>query len=112
MSGTSGGGYGAMGEGESLLMNSIETNAETEAVGTATLGRLHTQREQLRGATATATDTRRVASDANVQLRDLAFKVVKEKVFLVLVILFMLCVDGGLAYLLIKNGGSLSSSKR
>ena len=46
-------------------------------------------REQLRGATDTATDTRRVASDANVQLRDLAFKVVKEKVFLVLVILFI-----------------------
>ena len=103
--------YGSMGEGEALLDDSIGTNAQTEAMGAATLGRLQGQREQLAGAADTAADTRRVTSDARSRLREVAFKVVKEKIFLVLVILFMLGLDGGLAYLLVKNGGSFTSKR-
>ena len=103
--------YGSMGEGEALLDDSIGTNAATEAVGAATLDRLRGQQEQIRGAVDTAADTRRVTHDARGRLREVAFKVVKEKIFLGLVILFMLGVDGGLAYLLVKNGGSFTSSR-
>ena len=110
-------GYGSMSEGrpvgeaEQLLDNSMRTNENTEEMGHATLERMREQREQLSGAVATARDTQRVTSDAKGTLRDLAFKVVKEKIFLVFVILFMLGVDGGLAYLLIQNGGSFTKKR-
>jgi len=58
-----------------------------------------------------AQDTQRVTADAKGTLRDLAFKIVKEKVFLVLVIVFMLGVDGGLAYLLVQNNGKFTSKR-
>ena len=63
------------------------------------------------GGTSQAQDTQRVTADAKGTLRDLAFKIVKEKVFLVLVIVFMLGVDGGLAYLLVQNNGKFTSKR-
>lgn len=109
--------YGAMGdskpmgEAERLLDNSMQTNEATEEMGHATLDRMREQREQLASAAATAQDTQRVTADAKGTLRDLAFKIVKEKVFLVLVIVFMLGVDGGLAYLLVQNNGKFTSKR-
>ncbi|KAH8061538.1 hypothetical protein JL722_4168 [Aureococcus anophagefferens] len=65
----------------------------------------------VRGRDVQAQDTQRVTADAKGTLRDLAFKIVKEKVFLVLVIVFMLGVDGGLAYLLVQNNGKFTSKR-
>mmetsp|Transcript_26553 Transcript_26553/g.79624 ORF Transcript_26553/g.79624 Transcript_26553/m.79624 type:complete len:109 (+) Transcript_26553:233-559(+) len=102
-------GYGSMEpatETDRLLDDSLAQSAKTEELGAATLDRMRAQREGLESAAGRAGDTRRVTAEAKGTIRDIALNVLKEKVVLAFIILFLIGVDGGLAYLLVQNGGS------
>ncbi|KAJ1450577.1 hypothetical protein M885DRAFT_621534 [Pelagophyceae sp. CCMP2097] len=100
--------YGSMESAEStaLLQDSIDVNDESCEIGEAALGRMQEQRGQLLKATHTADDTRRITRDARGTMREMAWRIITEKAVLISCIVMLLGIDGGLAYLLIKNGGS------
>mmetsp|Transcript_28304 Transcript_28304/g.91279 ORF Transcript_28304/g.91279 Transcript_28304/m.91279 type:complete len:111 (+) Transcript_28304:104-436(+) len=95
-------------EKKTLLEDSIAVTEEANQVGGATLEQLQIQRGQIEGAGSTASDTRSITQRAKQVMGDIQFKIFKEKVVLSFVILALLGVDAGLAYLLVKNGGSFT----
>lgn len=92
---------------DALLGDSLRVNDETEEIGEATLSQLRAQREQLQTASSQARDTHQVTRDARATLKHIAWKVFREKLTLVLVIVCMLVIDCALAYRLITHKGDL-----
>lgn len=92
---------------DALLGDSLRVNDETEEIGEATLSQLRAQREQLQTASNQARDTHQVTRDARATLKHIAWKVFREKLTLVLVIVCMLVIDCALAYRLITHKGDL-----
>ena len=92
---------------DALLGESLRTNEETEEIGEATLTQLRAQREQLESASGQARETQRVTRDARSTLKHIAWKVFREKLTLVLVIVCMLVIDCALAYRLLTHSGKL-----
>ncbi|KAJ8605617.1 hypothetical protein CTAYLR_000086 [Chrysophaeum taylorii] len=92
---------------EALLTDSLRVNEETEEVGGAALAQLRRQREQLEGAQQQAQQTQQVTREARQTLKAIAWKILKEKLTLVLIILFLLVIDCALAYRLASNKGKI-----
>lgn len=92
---------------EALLNDSLRVNEETEEIGGAALAQLQRQREQLQGARQQAQDTQQVTREAHQTLKAIAWKILREKLTLILVILCLLVIDGALAYRLATHKGKL-----
>mmetsp|Transcript_1160 Transcript_1160/g.4564 ORF Transcript_1160/g.4564 Transcript_1160/m.4564 type:complete len:111 (+) Transcript_1160:253-585(+) len=92
---------------EALLDESLRVNQETEEIGEGTLGQLRRQREQLERAQGQAQDTHAITRDARVTLQAISWKILKEKLTLVMVILCLLGIDIALAYRLASHKGKL-----
>mmetsp|Transcript_671 Transcript_671/g.1813 ORF Transcript_671/g.1813 Transcript_671/m.1813 type:complete len:110 (-) Transcript_671:163-492(-) len=92
---------------EALLSDSLRVNQETEEIGGAALAQMQRQREQLAGAQELAQDTHQVTRQAKQTLKAIAWKILREKLTLVLVILCLLVIDGALAYRLASHKGKL-----
>lgn len=92
---------------EALLTDSLRVNQETEDIGGATLAQLQRQREQLEGAQEQAQDTHQVTRQARQTLKAISWKILREKLTLVLVILCLLTIDVALAYRLATHKGKL-----
>lgn len=115
--------YGSMdhkAETTTLLDDSLAVTAESEKIGSETLGALQDQRGRLEEAQAQAEDTQSLAGRASAVMRSIEMKIIKEKVMLAFTIVLLLGIDGpflcgstdvfvgGLAYLLAVNGGKFS----
>lgn len=92
---------------EALLNDSLRVNDETEEIGGAALAQLQRQREQLEGARQQAQDTQQVTREAHQTLKAIAWKILREKLTLILIILCLLVIDGALAYRLATHKGKL-----
>mmetsp|Transcript_9213 Transcript_9213/g.12761 ORF Transcript_9213/g.12761 Transcript_9213/m.12761 type:complete len:114 (+) Transcript_9213:34-375(+) len=98
-------------ETNALLEDSIAVTEESHQIGNATYLQLQGQRAQIEAANERAGETRTITQRARQVMKNIEFKVFKEKLTLWLIILFLLGVDGGLAYLLAKNDGSFTGKK-
>lgn len=89
--------YGSMdhkGETTSLLDDSLAVTAESEKIGTETLGALQDQRGRLDEAQAAAEETQSLAGRASAVMRNIEMKIIKEKVMLAFTIVLLLGIDG------------------
>ncbi|KAJ1452078.1 hypothetical protein M885DRAFT_528122 [Pelagophyceae sp. CCMP2097] len=98
---------GPSSQSDRLLDDSLRVNEETEQIGTATLEQMRRQREQLEGASGLARDTHQVTRSARRTLQEIAWKIFREKLVLLCVILLLIAIDFGLAYRLGSNSGKL-----
>ncbi|KAJ8602216.1 hypothetical protein CTAYLR_003649 [Chrysophaeum taylorii] len=102
--------YGSMdpksSESNRLLDDSLMVTDESGRIGEETLSKLQAQRETLEAASAQAVSTQSTTQQARTVMRNIEFKVFKEKAVLTLIIVVLLAIDGGLAYLLVQNKGS------
>jgi len=96
---------------DELLEDALRTTAETEQIGTQTLGQLRRQGEQLSAAQTHVQATDETVHEARDVLKEINRKICREKLWLWLIILMLLAIDGLLAYRLATNDGQLSSKK-
>mmetsp|Transcript_38051 Transcript_38051/g.122162 ORF Transcript_38051/g.122162 Transcript_38051/m.122162 type:complete len:110 (+) Transcript_38051:173-502(+) len=92
---------------QALLDESLRVNQETAEIGEATFGQLRRQREQLEGAQQQAVDTQQVTREARMTLKAIAWKIFREKLTLIVIIVLLLVIDAALAYRLASHDGKL-----
>ena len=87
------------------------------SVRRASLGALHiffvrrAPHRRLQGTATTLEDTNRTVAEAKGVLHDIGCKIIKEKLWLVLIIVMLMTIDGLMAYRLATNDGRLGKKK-
>mmetsp|Transcript_19581 Transcript_19581/g.25344 ORF Transcript_19581/g.25344 Transcript_19581/m.25344 type:complete len:120 (+) Transcript_19581:59-418(+) len=93
---------------EEMLDDALRTNEETAEIGNTTLSQIQRQGEQLQGTQRTVQATDNTVREARIVLKGMSWRIFKEKLWLWLIILFLLAIDTALAYRLATNKGSIS----
>lgn len=84
--------------GTSLLQDALRVNEETVEIGTTVVNQLHTQTGQLRNADNTALEIQDEAAKGREILRQMRYRLWREKAIASAVIVAVLAVDCFLAY--------------
>ncbi|KAK7232586.1 hypothetical protein SO694_00035038 [Aureococcus anophagefferens] len=71
----------------------------------------HRRPRRLQGTATTLEDTNRTVAEAKGVLHDIGCKIIKEKLWLVLIIVMLTTIDGLMAYRLATNDGRLGKKK-
>lgn len=91
----------------SLLENSIEITNETEEIGMTVLNQLIQQGEQIEESSGQISNIQTISSTSKKYLKKIGWKICKEKLTLMYVILLLVLIDGSLFYRLFTNNGHI-----
>lgn len=90
-----------------LLDESIKSINETEDIANSIINQLHIQREQIQGTMHTLCDTNEVTKESRKYLNNINWKICKEKIILLSIILLLSIIDILIFYRLVSNKGSI-----